>query len=31
MVLLRHAHDFYKLSALYGESPRGSDEPQSPA
>ncbi|WP_439887948.1 AI-2E family transporter [Pseudomonas sp. MBLB4123] len=31
MVLLRHAHDFYKLSALYGESPSGSDEPPSPA
>ena len=31
MVLLRHAHDFYKLSALYGESPRGSEEPPSPA
>ncbi|RJG10081.1 AI-2E family transporter [Pseudomonas cavernicola] len=31
MVLLRHAHDFYKLSALYRESPGGSDEPPSPA
>ena len=31
MVLLRHAHDFYKLSALYGESPNGSDEPPRPA
>jgi predicted PurR-regulated permease PerM len=31
MVLLRHAHDFYKLSALYGESPSGSDEPPNPA
>ncbi|MEX6500955.1 AI-2E family transporter [Pseudomonas zhanjiangensis] len=31
MVLLRHAHDFYKLSALYGESPSGSEEPPSPA
>ena len=31
MVLLRHAHDFYKLSALYGESPNGSEEPPSPA
>jgi predicted PurR-regulated permease PerM len=31
MVLLRHAHDFYKLSTLYGESPSGSDEPPSPA
>ena len=26
MVLLRHAHDLYKLSGLYGES-SGSDEP----
>ncbi|MGE8359452.1 AI-2E family transporter [Pseudomonas sp.] len=31
MVLLRHAHDFYKLSSLYGESGGGSDEPPSPA
>ena len=31
MVLLRHAHDFYKLSALYGESGGGPDEPPSPA
>lgn len=31
MVLLRHAHDFYKLSALYGESPSGSEEPPRPA
>lgn len=27
MVLLRHVHDFYKLSALYGESGDGSQEP----
>jgi predicted PurR-regulated permease PerM len=27
MVLLRHAHDLYKLSGLYGESNSGSDEP----
>lgn len=27
MVLLRHVHDFYKLSALYGESGEGSQEP----
>lgn len=27
MVLLRHVHDFYKLSALYGESGAGSQEP----
>ncbi len=26
MVLLRHVHDFYKLSALYGESDGGSQE-----
>lgn len=26
MVLLRHVHDFYKLSALYGESGGGSQE-----
>lgn len=31
MVLLRHAHDLYKLSGLYGESNSGSDEPPSPA
>lgn len=31
MVLLRHVHDLYKLSELYGESPSGSDEPPSPA
>lgn len=31
MVLLRHAHDLYKLSGLYGESSSGSDEPPSPA
>ncbi len=31
VVLLRHGHDFYKLSALYGESPGRSDEPPSPA
>ncbi len=31
MVLVRHAHDFYKLSALYGESPSAADEPPSPA
>lgn len=31
MVLLRHAHDFYKLSDLYGEPAAGSDEPPSPA
>ncbi|WP_339487353.1 AI-2E family transporter [Pseudomonas sp. EL_65y_Pfl2_R95] len=31
MVLLRHAHDFYKLSSLYGESPvRALEEPQKP-
>ena len=27
MVLLRHAHDLYKLSGLYGASNSGSDEP----
>ncbi|MGB4075196.1 AI-2E family transporter [Pseudomonas sp.] len=31
MVLVRHLHDFYKLSDLYGESASGSDEPPSPA
>ncbi|HBX57569.1 AI-2E family transporter [Pseudomonas sp. UBA2684] len=31
MVLVRHAHDFYKLSDLYQESPDGPDEPHSPA
>lgn len=31
MVLLRHAHDFYKLSELYGESSGDSQEPPSPA
>ncbi|HLA30364.1 MAG TPA: AI-2E family transporter [Pseudomonas sp.] len=31
MVLVRHLHDFYKLSDLYGEPPSGSDEPPSPA
>lgn len=31
MVLLRHAHDLYKLSGLYGESNSGSEEPPSPA
>jgi predicted PurR-regulated permease PerM len=31
MVLVRHAHDLYKLSALYGEPPSASDEPISPA
>lgn len=31
MVLLRHAHDFYKLSDLYGETSSGSDEPPSTA
>jgi len=31
MVLLRHVHDLYKLSELYGESPSGPDEPPSPA
>lgn len=31
MVLLRHAHDFYKLSDLYGETGSGSDEPSDTA
>jgi hypothetical protein len=31
MVLVRHLHDFYKLSALYGEPAGGSDEPSNPA
>jgi predicted PurR-regulated permease PerM len=31
MVLVRHAHDLYKLSDLYGEPPSASDEPTSPA
>lgn len=31
MVLVRHLHDFYKLSDLYGEPPSDSDEPPSPA
>lgn len=31
MVLVRHLHDFYKLSDLYGEPLSGSDEPSSPA
>jgi len=31
MVLLRHAHDFYKLSDLYGESKGDSAEPPNPA
>ncbi|WP_172146688.1 MULTISPECIES: AI-2E family transporter [Pseudomonas] len=31
MVLVRHAHDLYKLSDLYGEPPSASDEPISPA
>lgn len=31
MVLVRHLHDFYKLSDLYGEPASGSDEPPSPA
>lgn len=31
MVLLRHAHDFYKLSDLYGESSGASQEPPSSA
>jgi predicted PurR-regulated permease PerM len=31
MVLVRHAHDLYKLSDLYGEPPSASDEPSSPA
>ena len=31
MVLLRHAHDFYKLSDLYGESSGDSQEPPPPA
>ncbi len=31
MVLLRHVHDLYKLSELYGESPSGSEEPPTPA
>lgn len=31
MVLVRHLHDFYKLSTLYGEPVDGSDEPSNPA
>lgn len=31
MVLVRHLHDFYKLSDLYGEPASGSDEPPNPA
>ncbi|MDX1369183.1 AI-2E family transporter [Pseudomonas sp.] len=31
MVLVRHGHDLYKLSDLYGEPPSASDEPISPA
>ncbi|MFZ6048670.1 AI-2E family transporter [Pseudomonas sp. CR3202] len=31
MVLLRHAHDFYKLSDLYGQSSSGPDDPSSTA
>jgi predicted PurR-regulated permease PerM len=31
MVLVRHLHEFYKLSALYGEPASGSDEPPNPA
>lgn len=31
MVLLRHAHDLYKLSQLYGETGSGSDEPSDSA
>ena len=31
MVLVRHLHDFYKLSDLYGEPANGSDEPPNPA
>lgn len=31
MVLLRHVHELYKLSALYGDSSDGSAEPPSPA
>jgi predicted PurR-regulated permease PerM len=31
MVLVRHLHDFYKLSNLYGEPASGSDEPPNPA
>lgn len=31
MVLVRHAHDLYKLSGLYGESNSGSSEPPSQA
>ncbi|BAN50182.1 AI-2E family transporter [Metapseudomonas resinovorans] len=31
MVLLRHAHDFYKLSDLYGQSSSGPDDPPSTA
>lgn len=31
MVLLRHAHDFYKLSDLYGKSSSGPDDPPSTA
>ena len=30
MVLVRHLHDFYKLSSLYGELVTGSDEPPKP-
>lgn len=31
MVLVRHLHDFYKLSDLYGEPASGPDEPPDPA
>nr|WP_298170805.1 AI-2E family transporter [uncultured Pseudomonas sp.] len=31
MVLVRHLHDLYKLSELYGERSSASDEPPSPA
>ncbi|MNY37473.1 hypothetical protein D3C86_1720380 [compost metagenome] len=31
MVLLRHAHDFYKLSDLYGQSSSGPGDPPSTA
>ena len=31
MVLLRHVHDLYKLSELYGESPEVSQETAPPA
>jgi predicted PurR-regulated permease PerM len=31
MVLMRHLHDFYKLSDLYGKPASSSDEPSNPA